>query len=254
VWLVSKLLILCRGFIIFGGMILWMLGYAISIPILGHSDDRAFRLRRSWLKNIAIPTLNIHVTTYGSLPDQGNYLFVSNHRSFSDPVVLCCYLDAFVVAKAEVAKYPIINRGAELTGVLYVKREEKSSRSEVREQMVETLNRGKNILVYPEGTVSKLQNILPYREGSFHMAAEHNFSVVPIAIEYRDTKDIWLLPPFLSQVSRQFSAWRTEVKLSFGQPMINSDGDKLHETVETWTRNEVNLLQKDWSRAQYQNG
>jgi 1-acyl-sn-glycerol-3-phosphate acyltransferase len=228
-----------------------MLVYALSAPFLGHNDQRAFKLRRHWLRYIGLPILNIKVTSYGTLPSEGVYLYVSNHRSFSDPVIMCNYIDAFVVAKAEVANYPIINKGAELTGVIYVNRGEKSSRAAVRKEMKDVLLGGKSILIYPEGTVSKHQNILPYKIGAFIMAAENNIPVVPIVLEYRDTKDLWLVPPFLSQVMRQYSAWTTEVRLSIGDIMRDTDGQNLHHKVEAWTKAEVSRLQTNWTRAQY---
>ena len=86
------------------------------------------------------PILNMHVIIEGK-PHDKPALYVCNHRSFADPLAILPYLDAYVIAKAEVASYPIINKGAELTGVLYVKREDSQSRNAVRDKMVKPLNK-----------------------------------------------------------------------------------------------------------------
>jgi 1-acyl-sn-glycerol-3-phosphate acyltransferase len=240
-----------RFIIIILGMILWMLAYFITTPILGNNQDRAFWLRKHYLKYLAIPVLNLRIELVGAPPTEGNFLYISNHRSFADPVVLCRYIDAFVIAKAEVAKYPIINRGAELTGVLYVKRTDKSSRSETRKLMIETIQSGRNILVYPEGTVSTTKRTLPFNPGTFHSAAEHGFNIVPVAIEYRDNSDLWTYHSFVRQVFNQFSKWAIYVKLEFGQPIHTNNGETLVKDVEAWVNDTLLKMQKNWSRAKY---
>ena len=232
-------------------MVIWMSTYFITAPILGNNQDRAFRLRRHWLKYVGIPILNLKIQVTGQAPQAGNYLYISNHRSFSDPVVLCRYIDAFVIAKAEVAQYPIINKGAELTGVLYVKRTDKSSRSETRKLLVETIKNGRNILVYPEGTVSTTKHTLPFNPGTFHSAAEEGFGVVPVAIEYKDSSDLWFYPKFVRQVFHQFSKWSTHVKLEFGEVIYDNDGDQLRKRSEEWVNTTLDKMQANWATAQY---
>ncbi|MBK8699860.1 MAG: 1-acyl-sn-glycerol-3-phosphate acyltransferase [Saprospiraceae bacterium] len=174
-------------------MIFIMISYAVTMLWRKHSPERAFALRKTWLTYFGHPILNIHVEVSGG-PIQEPALYVSNHRSFADPVILCRYLDAYVIAKAEVASYPVINKGAELTGVLYVKRDDSKSRNEVRDLMVQTIKKGYNVLVYPEGTVGIQSKTLPFKVGSFMEAARNGIPVVPIAIEYRSEKDLWLIP------------------------------------------------------------
>jgi 1-acyl-sn-glycerol-3-phosphate acyltransferase len=232
-------------------MVVWMSAYFLTAPFLGNNQDRAFRLRKHYLKYLAIPILNLKVNLVGSPPKEGNFLYISNHRSFADPVVLCRYIDAFVIAKAEVAKYPIINRGAELTGVLYVKRTDKSSRSETRKLMIDTIQSGRNILVYPEGTVGTNKRALPFNPGTFHSAAAHGFNIVPVAIEYKNTSDLWTYPSFVRQVFNQFSKWAIHVKLEFGPPMHHENGEILVQNVETWVNDTLYKMQENWSKAEY---
>lgn len=243
---VLYLLAALRGIIVFVAMLFFIFCYWVSCFFFKHTKQRALNLRANYLKYVAVPVLNIKIIKEGA-PYDKTALYVANHRSFADPLVICKYLHAFVIAKAEVANYPIINKGAELTGVIWVDRNNKDSRTATREKLTETIDQGFNILVYPEGTVGTHKNTLPFRKGTFIEAAENNIPVVPIAIEFRSDKDLWIKPKFVPQYLYQFSKWKTEVKLKFGSPITNQDGELLHQEAYDWINKELNEMQKDWS-------
>jgi len=192
--------------------------------------------------------LNIKVQLQGKVAE-GAALYVCNHRSFLDPAVISKYLDAFVIAKAEIADYPIINKGAEVTGVIWVRRDSQDSRVATRKAYVDTLQAGYNVLVYPEGTVSIEPTSLDFKKGTFHEAAKHGFKVVPVAIEYRDKKDLWSIASLLKYYIQQCSTWSTHVKLHFGEPLSAADGAELHDQAYQWINKEMHTMQTGWSRA-----
>jgi 1-acyl-sn-glycerol-3-phosphate acyltransferase len=219
--------------------------YFLSLIFSKHTKVRAFRLRKNWLR-IALRILNIHVEKKGKSHSKPS-LYVCNHRSFSDPLVVLRFLNAFVIAKAEVEGYPIINKGAELTGIVYVDRNNKNSREATRQKMVEVLQEGYNVLVYPEGTVGKNLETLPFKKGTFMEAAKHGIPVVPIAVEYKSGKDLWLIPNFIKHYLQQFSKWKTEVKCTFGPVIKSDDGSQLHIEAHRWINQEIQKMQTNWS-------
>ena len=228
-------------------MAIFMISYTISLLVTKHTPERAFRLRRNWLK-LANFILNIKVEKQGA-PPLTPAIYVSNHRSFSDPLVLLEHLNAYVIAKAEVSSYPLINKGAELTGIVYVKREDKDSRRATRDTMVDTISKGYNVLVYPEGTVGRDPHTLPFKMGTFFEAAREGIPVVPVAIEYRSPRDLWMIPNFIKQYLFQFSKWRTDVRLEFGPVLKGGDGLQLHDEAEHWVNQKIASMQKGWSLA-----
>lgn len=244
--IVLYLLAIVRAIFVFGGMVLYMIVYAISCIFWKHTRERAFKLRKHYLKYYCIPILNIKIEKKGE-PSDVPSLYISNHRSFADPIVLCKYLDALVIAKAEVMNYPIISKGAELTGVIWVNRQNQHSRNHTRSKMVEAIQSGYNILVYPEGTVGKEKLTLPFRKGTFMEAAENNIQVVPVAIEFKSAKDLWVIEKFFPQYLYQFSKWKTEVKLTFGKPIKERNGNILHDQAFQWVNHEIENMQKGWS-------
>ena len=231
-------------------MSIFLLSYAISSLFFGNTPERAFRLRRRWIRWMALPILNIKCDVKGK-PPVTPALYVCNHRSFSDPLINCAFLDAYVIAKAEIASYPIINKGAEATGVLWVKRDSLKSRSATREKLVETLLKGYNVLVYPEGTVGVTPETLKFSKGTFTEAVKNNIPVVPIALEYRDTKDMWQNTNVLQHYYSQFATWKTEIKMSFGPAMTANDGPALSLKAHDWINQELKEMQKDWSRVNW---
>lgn len=226
---------------------LFMLCYIMSLIVSKHTPRRAFRLRRNWLR-VANFFLNLRVDVQGK-PPITPAIYVSNHRSFSDPLVLLRYLDAYVIAKAEVSSYPLINKGAELTGIVYVKRDDRDSRRATRETIIETIRKGYNVLVYPEGTVGRDPHTLPFKMGTFLEAAKEGIPIVPVAIEYKSPRDLWMIPHFIKQYLFQFSKWRTDVRLEFGPVMEGGDGHQLHGDVEHWVNQKIKAMQEGWSEA-----
>lgn len=224
-----------------------MLSYVISLIFRKHTPKNAFALRRSWVR-LASNVLGIKHELTGK-PIDRPALYVCNHRSFSDPLIAAQFVDAYVIAKAEVANYPVINKGAELTGVLYVKREDRASRQEARKAFLDVILNGHNVLVYPEGTVAKTKKTLPYKRGTFKEAAAHNIPVVPMAIEYKHEVDLWPQGSFIKQFFRQFGKGSTYVKLVIGPPFENTDGAQLVEDVENWTNARIAEMQEGWSEA-----
>ena len=241
-------LAILRALVLIVAMSLYLLTYAASRVIWPHTKEAAFKLRRHWVRYMCFPILNIKVKVSGS-PLTGAALYVCNHRSFLDPALISKYLDAFVIAKAEIADYPIINKGAEVTGIIWVRRDSHSSRSATKQAYVSTLQSGYNVLVYPEGTVSVAQQTLPFKKGTFYEAAANGFPVIPVAIEYKKASDLWTMHSLAKYYLRQCSKWSTEVKLSFGPTLSLTNGADLHSTAHEWINQELASMQSQWSEV-----
>lgn len=232
-------------------MTLFLLCYAVTRLFFKHTKESGLNLRRAWIKYIAFPLYNIKLELEGAPIDEAA-LYVCNHRSFMDPVITSKYLDAFIIAKAEIGNYPIINKGAEATGVIWVKREDKGSREGARKAFIDVIKGGHNILVYPEGTVSLTKQTLPFKKGTFYSAIEEDLPVVPVVLEYRDDKDLWRIFNIVGQYMNQFGSWRTVVKMKFGPKMTADDGESLARKCEEWVNTTMMNMHKDWSRMNFE--
>lgn len=247
VWYIISGLRTIIGFLM---MVVWMIGYSITLLFRKHSKDTALTLREHYLKWVAFPLFGLRTELKGTVHSKPA-LYVANHRSFSDPMIICRYLRAFVVAKAEIANYPVISQGAQLTGVLFVKREDKNSRSSVRQAIVDTIKRGHNILVFPEGTVGVKRGTLDFKVGAFVQAIKNDIPIIPIALEYKSPKDLWVIPNFIRQFLIMYSKSFTRTKMTIGKPIIGSSVEDTVAKARDWIENELKNMQEGWTEIEF---
>ena len=96
----------------------------------------------------------------------------------TDPIIQTAYFDSYILAKQEVGDIPVIGRGAQMTGIVLVKREKMSSRLAAINTTKELMSSGKSILVYAEGTTGLQQHSDPFKIGTFKAAVECGIPVV----------------------------------------------------------------------------
>jgi lyso-ornithine lipid O-acyltransferase len=96
-------------------------------------------------------------------------IFVSNHSSWVDIPVVGGVLDGCFVAKSDVAKWPVISTIARLGRTVFVSRQRGSTARE-RDEMRAVLDRGDNLILFPEGTSSDGSRVLSFRTSFFALA------------------------------------------------------------------------------------
>ncbi len=200
----------------------------IIIGVVFFKKKLAWTLRqRQRIARHIVWFLNIKIHTSGT-PTDGNFLFISNHRSYADPIISACSVAFLPVAKAEVANWPLIGWGARITGVLYVKRENKQSRADTRTAIREGLKAGDPLLIYPEGTTSSDLLTLPFRASAFQVASELGILVVPITLFYGDPEDSWGgKESFAAHFLNTFGKRKMNVWVDFGAPILEANWEQL---------------------------
>lgn len=201
--------------------------------LFGADIRRSMRIRRRWARTL-LPRVGIQLQTEGSIPDFP-CLIVGNHRSYLDPILMLCEVDGFPVAKAELAKWPLIGKGAKMAGILYLQRENAGSRSGTLRQMLEKISAGHPIIIFPEGTTSGLAGTLPFKKGGFKLAAQADIPVVPVAVVFADKRDFWIgKDTFLAHAKRRFGEKQIKVKLCYGPVLQSQDPEMLLAESRQW--------------------
>ncbi len=234
------LLILIMGIVVILGLILLRLKIA--------DQQFAFKIRKYWCK-FALFLLGIRLKVSGKLNQSRPFLYVANHRSLVDPLVLFSFLKSgYAVSKAEVASYPVINAGAKLSGVIYVERSNKQSRNQTKDSIFQFLKEGKSILLFPEGTTGTNVKTLPFKKGSFEAAALADCPVVPIALEMGNPKrDFWYDAGLFHQFILTYSKWHTPVFIHFFDPIVDSSGEQLCIKAEEMINAKISEFQTFWT-------
>lgn len=208
--------------------------------------ERGILLRRFAIR-ILHPILGSKITVYGKEPIASG-LVISNHRSYFDAMVILKNILASPVGKKEVESWPLIGSVTKSTGVIFVNREEKSSRTQTLKEVRVVLENGFSIFVAPEGTTHIKPTTIDFRPGTFVLAAELGVPVMPVAIDYKNMDDAWIgdntfIPHFL----KCFSKWRTEIKVSYLEPIISDNAEELISLSKNQIDQELLRFRKDWN-------
>lgn len=192
--------------------------------------------------------LGSKIITYGKIPTKSG-LIISNHRTYFDSIVILRNILAYPIAKIEVASWPLVGNVCKTTGVIFVKREEKSSRRNTLQKVRAILKNGFSILNTPEGTTHIEPTTIAFKPGAFKLAAQLKAPVIPIAIDYKYLSDAWIGDDtFLPHFIRCFGKWRTEIKISYLPPIYGDNSEELIKESKKVIDKELTRFRKDWDK------
>ncbi len=201
---------------------------AYILPRLGRAADPASVLSR-WSQNL-LRALHVEVEFAAPLTG-GVQLWVANHLSWLDPMVLMAQRPMGTLAKSEVADYPLLGRHARRAGLQFVDREDPAHRAAAVLELIRHWRTGAPFLLFPEGTTTSGSGLAPIYEGGLRAAFRLGLSVLPLRLESPDAHYPWIgeasLPPHIQALCR---ARRTRVVVHPG-PVISSSGDE-----DAWLR------------------
>jgi lyso-ornithine lipid O-acyltransferase len=147
--------------------------------------ERRTQARTLWLQEACVRLLrvfNLEVRWSGAAPERG--LLVCNHLSYLDILVIGAIAPARFVAKSEVKSWPVFGIFARLGGTLFVNRQSRMGSGRLSSQLRNALAEGGLIVLFPEGTSSNGETVLPFRPALFGAIAGTNHSVAAGLIRY----------------------------------------------------------------------
>jgi 1-acyl-sn-glycerol-3-phosphate acyltransferase len=205
-----------------------------------------FRAQRSWGKTILF-ILGIRVKR-NTIPSISNYILMPNHHGYLDIFLMATYSPSAFVAKAELLKWPVIGRALKSARTITVKRNEMRSLLNTMQEIRESIANDISVTIFPEGTTSFGPGLLPFKNGSFKIAAEFEIPIIPCAILYKDTNDAWVgKDNFIPHFFRQMWKPTNSVKIHFGEPVINPSLEELKAEVRN--RIEQGLHKNEYSKT-----
>jgi lyso-ornithine lipid O-acyltransferase len=168
-------------FLWFAGEVLFaLLIFLFSCAFWPKSSRR--RARCVWLQNLNSRVLRIFQTeilTAGAIPTGG--LLISNHLSYLDILVISTITPAVFVAKREVKAWPIMGLLARLGGSVFIDRQRRTHVGKVNNEIENALNDGALVVIFPEGTSSDGQTVLPFKSSLLELATQLNR---PLTVSY----------------------------------------------------------------------
>ena len=140
----------------------------------------------------------------------GAKLLVANHVSWLDIVVIHALCpQARFVSKAVVRDWPLIGRLVTGAGTLMVDRQRQRDTSRALETMVQALQQGDTVALFPEGTTSDGAQVLAFHASLLHSAVLAQVPVQPLALRYAEAgQPLSASVPYVGTTSFVESLWR----------------------------------------------
>ena len=168
---------------------------AAFLPVMAlssrlHRGDPTQRAPGRWMRRLGRTSGRLsplwNFTIEGRAPDDighRGYVVVANHESQADPFLLSWLpWDMRWVIKEELLRQPLTGWAMRFGGDIPLRRGQGES---VRAMMLEcerAIDGGISVMIFPEGTRSKDDALLPFKDGAFDLAIRTGVPVLPIAI------------------------------------------------------------------------
>ncbi|WP_258032179.1 lysophospholipid acyltransferase family protein [Campylobacter concisus] len=156
----------------------------------------------------------------GNFSDEANILLI-NHQSMLDIIVLeevhpknLCW-----IAKAQIGKIPIIGKILSLPKMIAVERENKHSLIKLLSEAKDRVENGRVLAIFPEGTRSQTNKLLPFKGGAKLLVEKLNLKVQPIVIVGSDAMKV-----------KEFSFKKADIKL-FCLDLVDTSKENWLETT-----------------------
>jgi lyso-ornithine lipid O-acyltransferase len=204
------------------GRLSW-LGAELLMSAFSYAIDCALRppeslpaARAMWLQNSSrrlLRVFGIETQFSGDIPSSG--LLVCNHLSYLDILVLSALSPCVFVAKREVKQWPVFGWFATLAGTVFVQREQRRQAAQSVNEIETTLRTGALVVLFPEGTSSGGETVLPFKSSLLEPATRQTYSLAAGLIRYElgdgDVseevcywKDMTLVPHLINLCSKRY--------------------------------------------------
>ena len=161
------------------------------------------RLNRNYTLLLRL-ILNIKVTIAGDADqlERGGYVVIANHVSYVDGIVLGSIFPIVFVSKREVKKWPIVGQWNVLCGTIFINRQRKNEVGALVREMTRKLRQEANVLLFPEGTSTNGEKMLPFQTVPLAAPLRSRSIIVPVTLAYTTIDE----QP-VTAVNRDFVYW-----------------------------------------------
>jgi 1-acyl-sn-glycerol-3-phosphate acyltransferase len=149
-------------------------------PVLSLARRR--RVKQRWSRNL-LKMFGVQLECTGSAAG-GARLLVSNHISWLDIFVINAVEPVVFVSKNDILGWPLIGTLSRHTETIYLERGCHHSAHKVSQQIAAALSSGTTVAIFPEGTTTSGEDVLPFRGALLEGALRAGVPVQPLALRY----------------------------------------------------------------------
>ena len=164
-----------------------------------------------WYKMICF-VLGLKIQIKGNMTSHHPALFVANHSSYIDILVLGAIVKGSFISKAEVAKWPFVGWVSKMHNTVFLDRKALNIHHH-KEEITQRLTGLDSLILFPEGTTSDGNRVLPFKSALFSVSElkidNKEIYVQPVTIAYTCLDGLPMGRHF-----RSFYAWYGDMELS----------------------------------------
>lgn len=176
---------------------------------------------------------NVNLETYGkeNIPSENGFIMYPNHQGMYDMLALVgtCDQPLSTISKKEVENVIFLKHALKCVNAFYIDREDIKQGMKVIINVINEVKKGRNYVIFAEGTRSKKgNNTLEFKGGSFKAATKAKSPIVPVAL-------VNSFVPFDSKTIKQVT-----VQVHYLKPLVFEDYKDMKTTeIADYVRKEI---------------
>lgn len=198
-----------------------------------------------WWGKFFVLIARIKVEVIGT-PPRPPFFLVSNHLSYTDIPVFRSFLETVFVAKGEIENWFPAGKIVRDMGAIFINRQNRRDIPRAGAEILKRINGGEGVMVFPEGTSTKGEEVLKFNSSFLEFAAQASLPVYYAAITYRTPANEmpagvaitwWDDTSFPAHLWRLFQVSEAEAIITFGdEPISSNNRKKLAQELEQKVR------------------
>ena len=151
-----------------------------------YSEEERYHYLRKILRRVNRRG-RVKVMTYGveNLPKTNGFIMFPNHQGLFDmlAIIESCPKPMGVVIKKEAAEWILVKQVIRVLEGIPMDRSDIRSSMEIIKEMAAQVKKGRNFVIFPEGTRRRKGNeILDFKAGTFKSAVKAGCPIIPVAL------------------------------------------------------------------------
>lgn len=138
----------------------------------------------SWISKKTLSVLGVYLELENKFNLSQSHLITCNHISYIDALIIQSVFPCVMITSKEIEATPVLGWIAKGAGSIFVERRNKTTIDIDNIEIQKTLEYGVSVVLFPEGTSSNGQNVLPFKSGLFDSVRFAQLQVLPLCLKY----------------------------------------------------------------------
>lgn len=168
-------------------------------------------------------------------PPRPPFFLVSNHLTYGDIPLLRSIFEGVFVAKGEIEGWFMAGKIVSNMGAIFINRQNRRDIPRAGAQILKSIENGEGVIVFPEGTSTRGEEVLKFNSSFLEFAAQSNLAVHYASISYKTPPGElpahlavawWEDISFMAHLYRMFQVSGIKATVTFGEEPVQSTDRK----------------------------